>query len=161
VSPATRWYRVTFCVNIPLREGRAIFLGSREIAIFNLGHRFLAIDNRCPHRGGPLADGIVAGTNIVCPLHAWKLSLETGEGVSAASAASCVAVFRTRIEDGVILVELPVESRSGKSRMRGAERNQSGDPQLSVAFQSAEKASLAQESMSPNTSRKDKLRWTT
>ena len=53
-------------------------VGNREIAIFNLGDRFLAVDNRCPHKGGPLADGIVSGTTVVCPLHAWKMSLETG-----------------------------------------------------------------------------------
>ena len=74
------WVRATECENIPLREGRAIQVGDREIAVFNLGDRFLAVENRCPHRSGPLADGIVSGTNIVCPLHAWKFSLETGRG---------------------------------------------------------------------------------
>ncbi len=73
-----RWIRITATGNIPLREGRAITLGTREIAVFNLGDRFLAIDNRCPHEGGPLCDGIVTGTSVVCPLHAWKISLETG-----------------------------------------------------------------------------------
>jgi nitrite reductase (NADH) small subunit len=52
--------------------------GDREIAIFNLGDRFLAVDNRCPHKGGPLSDGIVSGATVVCPLHAWKVNLETG-----------------------------------------------------------------------------------
>ena len=73
-----RWIRITACANLPLREGRAVRLGDRDIALFNLGDRVLALDNRCPHRGGPLADGIVTGASVVCPLHAWKVNLEEG-----------------------------------------------------------------------------------
>lgn len=109
-----RWVRITHPGNIPPREGRAVNAGGREIAIFNLGDRFLAIGNRCPHRRGPLADGIVSGETIVCPLHAWKFSLETGKGVTSASASSCVETFRTRVEHGVVLLELPVESAVDK-----------------------------------------------
>ena len=105
------WVRATECENIPLREGRAIQVGDREIAIFNLGDRFLAVENRCPHRSGPLADGIVSGTNIVCPLHAWKFSLETGRGAGGPAAASCIETFPTRVEQDVILIALPVEAR--------------------------------------------------
>ena len=56
------WVRVTAVENVPLREGRAVRVGDDEIAIFNLGDRFVAIENACPHRGGPLADGIVSGS---------------------------------------------------------------------------------------------------
>jgi len=101
-----KWVRIARCSDIPLREGRAVKVGNREIAIFNLGDRFLTIDNRCPHKGGPLADGIVSGTTVVCPLHAWKLSLETGNGVNGPSASSCVETFRTRVEDGTVLLDL-------------------------------------------------------
>jgi nitrite reductase (NADH) small subunit len=101
-----RWIRVTACGNIPVREGRAAIVGDREIAIFNLGDRFLALDNRCPHRGGPLGDGIVAGHAVVCPLHAWKVCLETGEVERPATAAACVRTYPTRIEDGIVLVDL-------------------------------------------------------
>ncbi len=104
-----KWVCITPCRNIPPREGRAVQVGGREIAIFNLGDRFLAIDNRCPHKAGPLADGIVSGTTVVCPLHAWKLDLETGRGVSSASASTCAETFRVRVDQDVIWVELPVE----------------------------------------------------
>lgn len=103
-----KWVRIAYCKDIPLREGRAVRVNGREIAIFNLGDHFVALDNRCPHRGGPLADGIVSGTTIVCPLHAWKFSVETGAGVSGPSQASCVETFRTRVSHGVVLLELPV-----------------------------------------------------
>lgn len=105
-AESKRWTRIALCDDIPLREGRAVKVGNREIAIFNLGDRFLAVDNRCPHKGGPLADGIVSGAAVVCPLHAWKISLETGEGVNSASPSSCVETFFTRVEHGVVFLEI-------------------------------------------------------
>jgi nitrite reductase (NADH) small subunit len=114
------WVRITRCRNIPLRQGRAVKAGNREIAIFNLGDRFLAVNSRCPHKGGPLADGIISGTTIICPLHAWKLNLETGKGVNGASASSCIDTFRTRVEQGVVQVELPAESRLNEEQMPAA-----------------------------------------
>ena len=107
---ATTWIRIAHCRDIPLREGRAVKVGNREIAIFNLGDRFLAVQNRCPHKAGPLADGIVSGSTVVCPLHAWKFSLENGQGANAPSATSCVEAFPTRVEDGIVLVELGAHS---------------------------------------------------
>ena len=102
-----QWVRVAPCASIPLREGRAVTLGSRQIAIFNLGDRFLATDNQCPHRGGPLCDGIVAGDSVVCPLHAWKVRLDTGAVERPALQAKCVATYPTRVDAGIIMVELP------------------------------------------------------
>jgi nitrite reductase (NADH) small subunit len=102
------WVRVTPCDHIPTRVGRAVQLGVREIAIFNVGDRFLATDNRCPHSGGPLCDGIVSGTSIVCPLHAWKISLEDGSVQRPSSAQErAVATYPVRIEDGIVVVGLP------------------------------------------------------
>ncbi|MGA9980024.1 MAG: nitrite reductase small subunit NirD [Candidatus Sulfotelmatobacter sp.] len=105
-AESKRWTRIALCRDIPLREGRAVKVGHRDIAIFNLGDRFLAVDNRCPHKGGPLADGIVSSAAVVCPLHAWKISLETGEGLNSASASNCVETFCTRVEHGVIFLEI-------------------------------------------------------
>jgi nitrite reductase (NADH) small subunit len=103
------WVRVTRSENVPLREGRAVMMAGREIAIFNLGDRFLATDNRCPHQGGPLCDGIVTGNSVVCPLHAWKVGLESGvvERPSAAAHA-CVDTYPTRVEDGIVWLKLPM-----------------------------------------------------
>lgn len=106
MSENKTWIRVAHCHDIPVREGRAVRVGSREVAIFNLGDRFLAVENRCPHKGGPLADGIVSGTSVVCPLHAWKMCLETGKGMHGQSASSCVETFATRVEGGVVMLEM-------------------------------------------------------
>ena len=106
---ARQWVRVTPCESIPLREGRAVTLGGRQIAIFNLGDRFLATDNQCPHRGGPLCDGIVAGESVVCPLHAWKVRLDTGAVERPSAPDKCVATYATRIDDGIVMIELPAQ----------------------------------------------------
>ena len=104
-----RWVRVTCVESVPLREGREVLIGRRSIAVFNLGHRFLAIDNHCPHRQGPLADGIVSGNSVVCPLHAWRINLESGDVERpTAGAGHCVRAYPTRVEDGVISIELPI-----------------------------------------------------
>jgi nitrite reductase (NADH) small subunit len=105
VSKAERWIRIASCDAIPPREGRAALVGDRQIAIFNLGDRFLAVDNRCPHQSGPLCDGIVAGDAVVCPLHAWKVNLETGAVARPADQHECVRTYPTRVEAGVVCIE--------------------------------------------------------
>lgn len=110
MKPSSRWIRITQCEDIPLREGRAVEVDGREIAIFNLGDRFLAIENRCPHRGGPLADGIVSGSTVVCPLHAWKVQLETGVVAKPPEQRACVATYPVRIQNGVLSVQIPAAS---------------------------------------------------
>ena len=101
------WTRVTRCSDVPLREGRAVSLAGREIAIFNLGDRFFASDNRCPRQGGPLCDGIVAGDSVVCPLHAWKVRLDSGTVERPAANDACVATYPTRVDDGMVWLGLP------------------------------------------------------
>jgi nitrite reductase (NADH) small subunit len=112
-----RWIRVTACGNIPPREGRAVDVGGREMAIFNLGDRFVATANRCPHRGGPLCDGIVTGHAVVCPLHAWKVNLESGAVERPAAAGACVETYPVRVGDGIIEIGLPAEQglRAGEA----------------------------------------------
>lgn len=111
MNPSKRWVRITDCRNIPVREGRSVKIGQREVAIFNLGERFLAVENRCPHRGGPLADGIVCGATVVCPLHAGKVNLETGASTGAAVATNCVNRYDVRVQENCILLAIPVDIR--------------------------------------------------
>jgi nitrite reductase (NADH) small subunit len=103
-----QWVRVTRSENVPLREGRAVTLAGREIAIFNLGDRFMATDNQCPHQGGPLCDGIVSGDSVVCPLHAWKVRLDSGAVERPNSNDKCIATYPTRVDDGIVWLGLPM-----------------------------------------------------
>lgn len=106
MSCTERWVRVAYCEDIPPREGRAVMIGDQEIAVFNLGEKFLAVENRCPHRQGPLADGMLAGATVICPLHAWKINLEDGRVQKPAETAACVERFRTKVEAGMLLLEV-------------------------------------------------------
>ena len=66
---------------IPLRGARTVpVVGGEEIAVFRTGdNRVYALVNRCPHKGGPLAEGMLAGDAVVCPLHAFRFEFATGE----------------------------------------------------------------------------------
>jgi nitrite reductase (NADH) small subunit len=103
----TCWIRVTTRAGVPPREGRAVQIGAREIALFNLGDRFLAVESRCPHLGGPLADGIVSGSTVVCPLHAWRIDLDTGQVDRPAGGGACVRTYPAILDGDVVLVQLP------------------------------------------------------
>ena len=105
------WVRLTTLDQIPPREGRAVLVGGRELAVFNVGDdRFLAVDGRCPHKGGPLCDGIVAGDTVVCPLHGWKIGLVSGTVERPAGIAACVHTYETRVEDGIVMLRLDARS---------------------------------------------------
>src|SRR5262245_42678118 len=102
-----KWIRVTYVENIPVRQGRSVKIGPYVVAIFNLGGEFRAVENVCPHRSGPLADGIVAGNDVVCPLHNWRFSLDSGEVRGQQSEGACVRTFDTKVVDGVVMVSIP------------------------------------------------------
>jgi nitrite reductase (NADH) small subunit len=101
------WMRITPAENIPAREGRALRIGALSVAIFNTGSGYFAVENRCPHAGGPLADGIVGGTTVTCPLHNWRICLESGKlERPCGSSIRAVRTFSTKVEDGVVLLSL-------------------------------------------------------
>lgn len=101
------WVRIAHADNIPAREGRSVRIGSTDVAIFNTGTGFLAVENRCPHGGGPLADGIVGGSTVTCPLHNWRICLESGQIERPCdTAAPAVRTVRTKVEDGVVMLAI-------------------------------------------------------
>ena len=81
---------------LPAGEGRAVPVGDGVAAVFNVDGRFYAIDNRCAHRDGPLADGVLDGTTVYCPLHAWDWDVTTG--VSGFDPSIKLACFEVRVE---------------------------------------------------------------
>jgi nitrite reductase (NADH) small subunit len=103
------WVWVTALDNIPQREGRAIVVAGRNLAIFNLGDRVVATDNRCPHRAGPLADGIVSGSAVVCPLHGWKIDLRSGTVERPCETALRVETYPVRIDNGIVVIGMPAD----------------------------------------------------
>src|SRR5688572_24746522 len=90
--------------DIPLRGARSVpVAGGEEIAIFRTGDdRVYALVNKCPHKGGPLSQGIVHGDTVACPLHNWTISLATGRAQGPDS--GCTPTIPVRIVSGRVLV---------------------------------------------------------
>jgi len=82
--------------DVPLGEGREVIVDGRRIALFHTPTAWYAIDAICPHRGGPLADGIVCDHTVICPLHDRHFDLATG----AASGGEPVMIHPVAIRDG-------------------------------------------------------------
>ncbi len=93
---------------VPVGEGRVVDLGETRLALFRTRDgRVLVSQATCPHRGGPLADGLVGGDSVVCPLHAFRFSLSTGECLSGGCEA--IRVYSAHVDDrGHAWVDMPV-----------------------------------------------------
>lgn len=90
--------------DVPPGEGRAVTLGEgRRIAVFNAGSGWYALDDACPHRGGPLSDGILADRCVVCPLHDRRFDLEDGAPLTDGEG---VRAHRVEVRDERVYVEL-------------------------------------------------------
>ena len=89
---------------IPVGQGRCYVIGPDEVAVFRQRDgRLFAIQNRCPHRQGPLSEGVIGGGHVICPLHAHRFNLTTGAG---SEPDECVRVHRVKDLDGEILLRL-------------------------------------------------------
>jgi nitrite reductase (NADH) small subunit len=75
---APGWTRVGTAADVPLLEGRSASVDGRRIAVFRLPGGWVATDAACPHRGGPLQDGLVTEDCVTCPLHNRRFDLRTG-----------------------------------------------------------------------------------
>ena len=86
--------------------GSRIITGPKgDIAIFRTSDdEVFALDDRCPHKGGPLSQGIVAGDSVACPLHGWQIGLDSGQ--ARAPDVGCTHRYDTRLENGEVWVLL-------------------------------------------------------
>jgi nitrite reductase (NADH) small subunit/3-phenylpropionate/trans-cinnamate dioxygenase ferredoxin subunit len=95
---------VAAVADVPPGAARVVDARGRALALVNVGGRFFALDNRCPHRGGPLGEGDLDGTTLTCPWHAWRWDVTTG--VNANNPAVRVACVPTVVDGDTIFVEL-------------------------------------------------------
>jgi nitrite reductase/ring-hydroxylating ferredoxin subunit len=84
-------------------QGKLVEVDQKRIALFNVGGRYYAIDDRCPHRGGPLSEGELEGEAVVCPWHGAIFDVATGE-VKRFPAAVGVATYEVRVEGGEVAI---------------------------------------------------------
>src|SRR5688500_11929337 len=96
------WLDVGAVEDVPLRGARAVpIAGGEEIAVFRTGAgRIYALVNRCPHKAGPLSQGIVHGDSVACPLHNWKISLRSGQALG--DDEGCVPTIPVKVDAGRI-----------------------------------------------------------
>ena len=99
------WIDVGALADIEPRGARVVKTPVGCVAVFRTGDdEVFALDNACPHKQGPLAEGIVHGKAVTCPLHNWVISLETGK-VQGGVDEGQVTTWPARIEGGRILLE--------------------------------------------------------
>ena len=99
------WLPIGTIDDIPQRGARCVVTPQGKIGVFRThDDRIFAIEDLCPHRGGPLSQGIVHGASVTCPLHNWVISLETGLAQGADEGA--VRTIPVKVEDGRILMAL-------------------------------------------------------
>jgi len=100
----TDWIDIAPLDDVPKRGARMVKTALGCVAVFRTADdEVFALDNACPHKAGPLAEGIVHGKSVTCPLHNWVISLETGQAQGADEGQ--VNTYPARIENGRILLD--------------------------------------------------------
>ncbi len=100
------WLEIGTLDDIPRRAARVVKTARGDIAIFRtMDDQVFALDDKCPHKGGPLSQGIVQGESVTCPLHNWVISLRTGEAQGADQ--GCTRTIAVRLQEGRILLSWP------------------------------------------------------
>ncbi len=100
-----KWVDVGALDSVPVRGARVVKAASGCIAIFRTAsEEAFAIEDRCPHKNGPLSQGIVHGTSVTCPLHNWVIDLETGKAQGADEGQA--HTIPLKIEGGRIFLDL-------------------------------------------------------
>ncbi|AQR75636.1 nitrite reductase (NAD(P)H) small subunit [Sphingomonas sp. LM7] len=98
------WLDIGWLGEIPVRGSRTVPVdGGEEIAVFRTGDdQVFALVNRCPHKGGPLSQGIVHGHSVACPLHNWNIALATGQ--AQGDDKGCTPVIPVKVSGGRVLI---------------------------------------------------------
>jgi nitrite reductase (NADH) small subunit len=95
------WVRVGPAADIPLNRAQVVALGGLRVAVFRCADAFHAVEDRCPHRGAPLSQGVIyEDTKLACLDHGWGICLRTGR--VEAPATGTVRTFEVKVEDGVV-----------------------------------------------------------
>ncbi|MEJ2362152.1 MAG: nitrite reductase small subunit NirD [Gammaproteobacteria bacterium] len=112
VIQQTSWIKIGEIDDIPRLGARIIETDAGNIAVFRTADdEIFALRDKCPHKDGPLSQGIVHGKKVTCPLHDWKIHLDTG--LAVAPDEGCTASFPVKLEDQTIYL-LPIADDGNK-----------------------------------------------
>lgn len=105
MSTENNWLEIGKIDEIPQLGARVVRTADGDIAVFrNAEDEIFALRDECPHKNGPLSQGIVSGRRVACPLHDWKINLDSGTAV--APDEGCAASYPVKVENGVIMLSL-------------------------------------------------------
>lgn len=105
MKTAAEWKTICALEEIPRLGSRVVKSAAGDIAVFrSADDEVFALHDKCPHKGGPLSQGIVHGRQVACPLHGWKIGLEDGH--AAAPDTGCTRPFAVKVEDGRVLLKI-------------------------------------------------------
>jgi nitrite reductase (NADH) small subunit len=105
----TQWTEILKLEDIPKLGARVVRTDTMDIAIFRTAKdEIFALKDSCPHKGGPLSQGIVHDRTVTCPLHNWKIDLDSGEAL--APDEGCTNRFPAKVEGGMVYLALSVEA---------------------------------------------------
>lgn len=100
----SNWIEIGALKDIPRLGSRVVRTAGGNIAVFRTeSDEVFALDDRCPHKGGPLSQGIVHGKRVTCPLHSWVIDLESGEAIAPDS--GCAHRLEVRVAHGELFLE--------------------------------------------------------
>jgi nitrite reductase (NADH) small subunit len=107
----SRWSRICSVRDIPALGARTVNFEGISVAIFRAADdQIFALRDRCPHKGGPLSQGIVHGEQVTCPLHGWVIGLR--DGVAVAPDSGCAVRYEVRVKDSEVWVDFTLPARS-------------------------------------------------
>ena len=99
------WRKVCALEAIPRLGARVVKSAHGNIAVFRTADdEVFALADKCPHKGGPLSQGIVFGRHVACPLHNWSIGLADGQAVKPE--VGCAQRFETKVENGVVSLKI-------------------------------------------------------
>jgi nitrite reductase (NADH) small subunit len=99
-------FKVATVSEMPKSIGKTVSIGSHEIALFHLADgTFRAIENRCPHKGGVLVEGMVSGEHVFCPMHDWKINMSDGKVQKPDN--GCVKTYTVEVENTEVFIVIP------------------------------------------------------
>lgn len=100
-----QWIRACSIDDIPALGARVVKSGQGDIAVFrNAADEVFALADKCPHKGGPLSQGIVFGRKVACPLHSWNIQLE--DGCAEAPDVGCTRRYPVKVEAGEVFLQI-------------------------------------------------------
>jgi nitrite reductase (NADH) small subunit len=99
------WIEIGGLDDIPTQGSRVVKTASGDVAVFRTADdQVFALHDKCPHKGGPLSQGIVHGTSVTCPLHSWVIGLDTGE--AKGNDKGCAFRFDIKLVDGRVFLSM-------------------------------------------------------